>query len=497
MRAPFGSRFARLYVLVAVASAFIGLYRAGLYGFPAGAWAISLIVALLGVTAPLALGSSARRRLLTGKAPLALLVPAVAFVRSPLTVVPLLFCAGALVGTCAVAAVNARHRRRRALDLDAEPFVRAYFELGTAVQAAADWPALRRALRAQAWRSTPERRAHAAARLRHTAAAIEPRGHLPIPDGLTALRQLATPCHASAERIRAALLGAAMQLEHGGRIVRWRRWLWSLVTPGLDAERDWVAAIHALARRYGITSPPWFRAYRKTLSRGPLTPADVAPPRSLPLTAAVCVVVVASVLVSTATAQAPVDDAQPLPVMAGSRAVSHVEPRFSAVLSDLAGHRAEARCWSEADWRRLSRQRSAWPRHARRLGPWSAYASPAHDQAHFSPTLCAVLSRVVYQHVSVWDDEWPGAVAFAVATLAHESQHLRGILNEAKAECYGLQEIPRTAQLLGRTQAEGRYLARLYWRDDYNDPDRDSAYVSTECRDGGALDLRPATSEWP
>jgi hypothetical protein len=258
-----------------------------------------------------------------------------------------------------------------------------------------------------------------------------------------------------------------------------------------------------LARRHRIAAPRWFRVYRRTLARAPLTARDVVPQQAFrptfakPVAAGIAVVVLATVLLSTATAQTPLDDAGALPVMAGSPPLSHVEPRLSEALSVLAGHRAQARCWSHADWQRLSRQRSAWPHRARRLGPWSAYASPAHHEAHFSPTLCAVLSRVVYQRIPVWSDEWPAAVAFSVATLAHEAQHLRGILNEAKAECYGMQAIARTAQLLGRTDAEGRYLADLYWRDEYHDEDRDPAYVSDECRKGGRLDVNPTRTAWP
>jgi hypothetical protein len=509
MRAPFASRFAWFYALLGMASSLIALYRAGLYGFPAGTWAISLAAAVLGLAAPLVLGPSVRNQLVAGKAPLAVVIPFVGLVLSPrlvpspLTVGPLLFCAGALVGTCAVASVNARHRRRRLLDSDADSFVKEYFELGASAQAAADWGGLRRALRAQAWRSTPASRAHAAIRLRQTAAAIEHHDRMPIPAELPVLAELAAPCQATAERIHGALLTAAGKLENGGRIFRWRSWLWSLVAPGLDAERDWAAAVDVLARRHEVTPPTWFRVFRRGLARAPFTPRDVAPTRTFgaPLTKRItvgtAVLVAASVLLSTATAQTPLDDARALPALTGPRAQSHVEPRLSAVLSELAGHRAEARCWSSADWRRLSRQRSSWPRHERRLGPWSAYASPAHDEAHFSPTLCAILSRLTYRDIPVWDDEWPSALAFSVATLAHEAQHLRGILNEAKAECYGMQAITQTAQLLGRTIIEGGYLAELYWRYSYNDADRDRAYFSDECRNGGSLDLRPDTNVWP
>ncbi len=496
-----------------MALAVIAVYRAALYLLPAGPWALSLALALLGLAAPLVLPGRLRNTLLTGKRPLALIVPLIGLVvsprlvPSPLTIGPFLLCAGALAGACAVACVNVRHRRRglrRALDRgDAESFVQMYFDAGTAAQAAADWRALRRALRAQAWLSTSERRARAAAQLRHTAAAIDMHERVQIPPELGLLTCLAEACAASPDRIRAALLSAAGKLEGGGRIVRWRRWLWSLVAPGLDAERDWVAAIDFLARRHRIERPPWFRAYRRALARAPLTAGDVAPLQAFrpalakPVAAGIAVLVGASVLLSTATAQTPVDDARPLPVLTGPRAASHIEPLLSRALSTLARHRAEARCWGEADWRRLSAQRSAWPRHDRPLGRWSAYASPAHDQAHFSETLCALLSRLAYQRIPVRSDEWPAALAFSVATLAHEAQHLRGIFNEAKAECYGMQSITAAAEALGRSREEGRYLSLLYWRYQYHDERRDPAYVSDDCRDGGRLDLRSNTNVWP
>lgn len=513
VRSPFGSCYFGLYAVVATASAFIAVYRGVLYLLPAGAWALSLAVASLALAAPLLLARSVRGTLLIGKVPVALAVPFVGLALSPrlvpsaLTIAPFLFCAGALAGTCAVAWVNVRHRRRRlrrALDVgDAEEFVKRYFAAGTSADAAADWRGLRHALRAQAWRSTPERRARAADRLRQVASAIARQERVPIPADLPVLAQLAEPCAATVARTRSALLDTAHELDNGGRIVRWRWWLWSLFASGLDGERDWVAAVDLLARRHRVSRPRWFRSYRTALSRAPLTARDILPLRTFrpalarQVTAVIVVLVFASVLLSTATAQTPVDDARALPVMTGPRVESHIEPRLSAVLSTLTGHRAEARCWSWADWRRLSKQRSSWPRHDRPLGRWSAYAAPAHDEAHFSPTLCAVLSRVAYGLTPVWDDDWPNALAFAVGTLAHEAQHLRGTFNEAKAECYGMQAIAQTAELLGRTPLEGGFLAELYWRDDYHDEDRDPAYFSGECRNGGRLDLNPTRTAWP
>jgi hypothetical protein len=82
-----------------------------------------------------------------------------------------------------------------------------------------------------------------------------------------------------------------------------------------------------------------------------------------------------------------------------------------------------------------------------------------------------------------------------VQSVAHESMHVAGIRDEAKAECYGMQRLRRAAVPLGLTPAEGSFLARLYWRDWY--PRSEGAYRSGECRDGGLLDLRPGSHIWP
>jgi len=95
----------------------------------------------------------------------------------------------------------------------------------------------------------------------------------------------------------------------------------------------------------------------------------------------------------------------------------------------------------------------------------------------------------------VWRDPSPDALAWSVETLAHEAEHASGILSEVQAECYGMQTTPTAALLLGRTMAEGRYLATLYWKRWYawlKPP-----YSSSECRNGGALDLHRDSDVWP
>jgi hypothetical protein len=80
--------------------------------------------------------------------------------------------------------------------------------------------------------------------------------------------------------------------------------------------------------------------------------------------------------------------------------------------------------------------------------------------------------------------------------LDHEAQHVRGVRDEAIAECNGMQAIDTAARALGRTGEEGRYLASLYWKSSYPKLE-DPAYHSAECRDGGRLDLHPQSDVWP
>lgn len=92
-----------------------------------------------------------------------------------------------------------------------------------------------------------------------------------------------------------------------------------------------------------------------------------------------------------------------------------------------------------------------------------------------------------------------GDVVQALETISHESYHLLGYRNEATAECYGLQSLWYAAVKLGATADLGEALAALYAREMY--PTRRTGshpgYWSAECRDGGKLDLRPASRAWP
>ena len=86
-------------------------------------------------------------------------------------------------------------------------------------------------------------------------------------------------------------------------------------------------------------------------------------------------------------------------------------------------------------------------------------------------------------------------LAWATSALAHESFHLRGVRDEASAECYGLQSTAFAARALGAPAAYAQRLATYtFWN---VRPPVDYGYFSPECREGGKLDLRPQTSRWP
>lgn len=86
-------------------------------------------------------------------------------------------------------------------------------------------------------------------------------------------------------------------------------------------------------------------------------------------------------------------------------------------------------------------------------------------------------------------------VARALHVLAHESSHLAGVRDEAAADCYGLQRTAFVAESLGADPGEARQLARRALAERALTAPTD--YRSSECRDGGALDLDRTSAVWP
>ena len=176
---------------------------------------------------------------------------------------------------------------------------------------------------------------------------------------------------------------------------------------------------------------------------------------------------------------------QPLPAIAAPSDQSRVEPTLGRVASALAGRPVEVRCWSAADWPKVTV-----------LDPveTGGFADLATGTVNLPPNVCAPLDTLAYgsSHRFV-DATWQDVAAAHV--LAHEAAHLGDAgSSEARAECDAVQTTTRAAELLGVDAPYARWMASLDWTHLY--PDLPASYRSPDCTPGGGLDLRLADG-WP
>jgi hypothetical protein len=160
------------------------------------------------------------------------------------------------------------------------------------------------------------------------------------------------------------------------------------------------------------------------------------------------------------------------------------EDRLAEIASSIAGRDVDVHC----------------PGLLARLADVSAHAGsvffdedgrPA-DFTDLDEETCSELDRFAEGKIGRGDEE---KVARALHVLAHESSHLAGVRDEAAADCYGLQRTAFVAESLGADPAEAERLARLAL--DERAITAPADYRSSECHDGGALDLDPASTVWP
>jgi hypothetical protein len=83
----------------------------------------------------------------------------------------------------------------------------------------------------------------------------------------------------------------------------------------------------------------------------------------------------------------------------------------------------------------------------------------------------------------------------ALHILTHEAVHMSGETNEATTECYSLQLMPDVAEEFGVTPAEADAMNSWYIKNVY--PSLYAPYRSTDCVEGGRLDLSPRDGVWP
>jgi hypothetical protein len=83
----------------------------------------------------------------------------------------------------------------------------------------------------------------------------------------------------------------------------------------------------------------------------------------------------------------------------------------------------------------------------------------------------------------------------AVHTLAHETWHLHGNVQEARTECNALQTTAQAATLFGADPRTAQAIAFYVWKKIY--PYEPDDYRLADCANGGPYDLRPADPVWP
>jgi hypothetical protein len=115
------------------------------------------------------------------------------------------------------------------------------------------------------------------------------------------------------------------------------------------------------------------------------------------------------------------------------------------------------------------------------------------DAAWLTPERCFDLYRLAFR------DEVHGAqTARAVAVLAHEAWHLRGVRDEGTTECYALQSGVELGRRLGLSESTARRLMRQQLVENSLRGASTAEYlVPPDCRDGGRLDLRPDDERFP
>lgn len=158
------------------------------------------------------------------------------------------------------------------------------------------------------------------------------------------------------------------------------------------------------------------------------------------------------------------------------------ERRYTAEAARIAGHAVTVRCDDEYAF----------------TGVGSDAAGVAfipRSLAYLEPGVCRSLYRVTLEEsIGARDD-----AAFAITVLAHEATHLRGVRNEAKAECFALQEGVKLGRRLGLDPGTARALMRAQRDRDLSDASiaRLDYRLPAGCRDRGSLDLRPGDPSFP
>jgi hypothetical protein len=148
-------------------------------------------------------------------------------------------------------------------------------------------------------------------------------------------------------------------------------------------------------------------------------------------------------------------------------------------------------CWGDRAWRQIGRISKLTFGHS--TAHTGGFVWDGQQVANLPGRVCRFLDAVTYRHVRRVNR----AVAWAFKNLTHEAIHVAGVDDEAATECYAIQLMAQTIDNLGLGRAYGQRVARLSWSRYPRMKLIGRRYWTASCHDGGPLDLRPATSQWP
>jgi hypothetical protein len=154
--------------------------------------------------------------------------------------------------------------------------------------------------------------------------------------------------------------------------------------------------------------------------------------------------------------------------------------RFSDEASRIAAKPVTIRCDESRDYVGLVQ-------HA------DGVAAVGGDRAYLTPERCFDLYRLAFE-----DEVTSSQTARALAVLAHEAWHLRGVSDEGTTECYALQSGVEIGQRLGLSEGTARQMMRQQLVENALRGGTTSEYlVPPDCRDGDRLDLDPDDAQFP
>jgi hypothetical protein len=154
--------------------------------------------------------------------------------------------------------------------------------------------------------------------------------------------------------------------------------------------------------------------------------------------------------------------------------------RFSAEASRIAGKSVSIECDESG-------------RHVGAVQHADGAAVVGGDLAYLTPDRCLDLYRLGFE-----GEVTSSRTARALAVLAHEAWHLRGVADEGTTECYALQTAVELGRRLGLSEGTARRMMRQQLTENALRRGGGIEYlVPPDCRDGGRLDLEPDVPQFP